>query len=206
MSQNLAAALINGNLSSQLNFTVSSMSIPTPIPSSSDPSWSQFASQNVSRTPSSSGSFLKTVSKLVVIVQPVAGKSGQPFIQQPSLMAQDSNGNCVDVSVSAMSLTANLKYSNNTYATGGLSGNTTILFTNCWANYTNLVLNLPGKGYMLEFVLNNVYAQTRSFDTTDSSTTTTSGSESLTMKSSFHLFIALVLCLLTINGFMDIVS
>ncbi|CAH2285754.1 fibrocystin-L [Pelobates cultripes] len=206
MSQTLAAALINGSLSSQLNVTVSSISVSTPIPSSSDPSWSQVASQNVSRTPSSSGSFLNTVSTLVVIVQPVAGKSGQPFTQQPSLMAQDSNGNCVDVSVSAMSLTANLKYSNNTYATAGLSGNTTISFTSCWANYTNLVLNLPGKGYMLEFVLNNVHAQTRSFDTTDSSTTTTSGSESLTIQSSFHLFIALVLCLLTINGFLDIVS
>uniref|UniRef100_A0A8C5QTU9 Fibrocystin-L n=1 Tax=Leptobrachium leishanense TaxID=445787 RepID=A0A8C5QTU9_9ANUR len=56
-----------------------------------------------------------------------------------------SQGNCVDVSVSAMSLSAALKYSNGSYVDAGLDGNATILFSSCWANYTDLVVNVTGK-------------------------------------------------------------
>ncbi|XP_040210575.1 fibrocystin-L-like [Rana temporaria] len=174
MSQNLASAAINGSLSSYLNVTVSSLSVSTPVPPPTDAAWSQVAEQPVeSRNQSSStGNYLATVSSLKVIREPVAGLHGQVLSQQPSIMAVDSKGNCVSVSSSSLSLTARLKYANNTYASNGLTGNTTILFDSCWANYTDLVLNLPGKGYRLEFELNNVFAQTRSFDAKTSSSTT----------------------------------
>ncbi|XP_040210792.1 fibrocystin-L-like [Rana temporaria] len=175
ISQNLASAAINGSLSSYLNVTVSSLSVSTPVPPPTDAAWSQVAEQPViSRNQSSStGNYLATVSSLKVIREPVAGLPGQVLSQQPSIMAVDSNGNCVSVSSSSLSLTARLKYANNTYVSNGLTGNATILFDSCWANYTDLVLNLPGTGYSLEFELNNVFAQTRSFDAKTLNSTTT---------------------------------
>ncbi|XP_075681934.1 fibrocystin-L [Rhinoderma darwinii] len=211
MSKNLALAAINGSLSSQLNITVSSLSISQPIPSPSDPAWSQVAAQSINRTQPSSGNYLATVSKLMVILEPVAGLPGERLSQQPSIMAVDSNGNCVSVSTSSLSLTATLKNSDNTIVSNGLDGNVTILFDSCWANYTDLVLKLPGKGYKLEFVLNNAYAQTRSFDaktvtasTASSATTSTSassqvGSAAIAMYSPFQALLTLTIILITVN-------
>ncbi|XP_063307204.1 fibrocystin-L-like [Pelobates fuscus] len=207
MSKTLAAASINGSLSSYLNVSVSSLAISDAIPPPDDPNWNQIASQNVTRTNASSGSFLATVSTLKVVIEPVPGLPGQILSQQPVVMALDSNGQCVDVGKSSMSLTAKLKYSNNTDVSGRLRGNTTILFSSCWANFTDLVLNLTGKGYILEFVLNNVYAQTRSFGTDLQTTTTTKpapivpddGDSASAIHSSFHTCIVLVLSLLVVT-------
>ncbi|KAE8599477.1 hypothetical protein XENTR_v10017204 [Xenopus tropicalis] len=177
ISQSLAAAAVNGSLSSILNVTVGSLSISNPIPSPGDPAWNQFANQTVDRTESTTGNYLASVSTLVVVVQPVAGTPGQVLSQQPAVMALDSKGACVSVSVSSLSLTARLKKSNNAYVDSGLGGNTTILFNGCWANYTDLTLKLPGSGFTLEFTLNNIYGQTRSFDsrTSGSASSTASG-------------------------------
>ncbi|XP_040210574.1 fibrocystin-L-like [Rana temporaria] len=212
MSQNLASAAINGSLSSYLNVTVSSLSVSTPVPPPTDAAWSQVAEQPVvSRNQSSStGNYLATVSSLKVIREPVAGLHGQVLSQQPSIMAVDSNGNCVSVSSSSLSLTARLKYANNTFASNGLMGNATILFDSCWANYTNLVLNLPGKGYRLEFELNNVFAQTRSFDAKTLSTAPQATASPIVVLnngdsaiySPLQKLLALVVTLITTNLFM----
>ncbi|XP_056378576.1 fibrocystin-L-like isoform X2 [Hyla sarda] len=217
ISQNLASAAINGSLSSQLNVTVSSLSVSQPVPSPSDPAWSQVAAQEVNRTQESTGSYLATVSALKVIQEPVAGIPGERLSQQPSVMAVDSNGNCVSVSVSSMTLTATLKYSNGSTVSNGLKGNVTVAFDSCWANFTDIVLLLPGKGYKLDFVLNNVNVQTRSFDaktatvttatsrttTTTTSRTTTSSSDNsdaaIAIHSPFQAFITLIITLFTLN-------
>uniref|UniRef100_A0A803KL97 Dual-specificity protein phosphatase 22 n=1 Tax=Xenopus tropicalis TaxID=8364 RepID=A0A803KL97_XENTR len=176
ISQSLAAAAVNGSLSSILNVTVGSLSISNPIPSPGDPAWNQVNIQIYIPT-STTGNYLASVSTLVVVVQPVAGTPGQVLSQQPAVMALDSKGACVSVSVSSLSLTARLKKSNNAYVDSGLGGNTTILFNGCWANYTDLTLKLPGSGFTLEFTLNNIYGQTRSFDsrTSGSASSTASG-------------------------------
>ncbi|XP_069813288.1 fibrocystin-L-like isoform X2 [Dendropsophus ebraccatus] len=184
MSQNLASAAINGSLSSQLNVTVSSLSVSEPVPSPSDSAWSQVAADTVNRTQPSTGSYLATVSALKVVREPVAGLPGERLSQQPSVMAADSDGNCVSVSASAMTLTATLKYSNGTIVSDGLGGNVTISFDSCWANYTDLVLELPGNKYLLEFVLNNVNVQTRSFDARTETVTTSAPSTTPTNTSS----------------------
>ncbi|XP_068094022.1 fibrocystin-L-like isoform X1 [Hyperolius riggenbachi] len=218
MSQSLASAAINGSLSNYLNVSVGSLSVSTPVPSPSDPGWSQAASVAVNRTDpsaSSTGSYLATVSILKVIQDPVAGLLGERLSQQPCVMAQDSNGNCVSVSTSALSLTATLKYSNNTVISNGLGGNTTILFDSCWANYTDLVLKLPGSGYKLEFVLNNVYVQSRDFaaKTVPASTTTSPNTNpnpipdpgpdsAVAIYSPFQTLLVLAITLMTINLFM----
>ncbi|XP_069815730.1 fibrocystin-L-like [Dendropsophus ebraccatus] len=178
ISQNLASAAISGSLSSQLNVTVSSLSVSEPVPSPSDSAWSQVAAEPVNRTQPSTGTYLATVSALKVIQKPQAGLAGERLSQQPSVMAVDSDGNCVSVSASAMTLTATLKYSNGTIVSNGLDGNVTISFDSCWANYTDLVVKLPGKGYMLEFVLNNVNVQTESFDARAAIDTTSAPSNS----------------------------
>ncbi|KAG8441692.1 hypothetical protein GDO86_010757 [Hymenochirus boettgeri] len=179
MSQSLAAAAVSGSLSSFLNVTVGSMSVSTPVPSPSDPAWSAMANQTVDRNQGTdTGSYLSTVTMLSVIVQPIAGIPGNVFFQQPVVKALDSNGNCVSVSSSSLTLSVHLKDSMNNYVDSGLGGSTTIPFIGCWANYTDLVLKLAGSGYKLEFVLSSISGQTDSFDsraavimtTTDSST------------------------------------
>ncbi|XP_073535878.1 fibrocystin-L [Phyllobates terribilis] len=211
ISKNLASAAINGSLSTQLNVTVSSLSVSDPVPSPTDPAWSQVASETVNRTQSSTGHYLATVSTLKIIQQPVAGLPGEMLSQQPCVMAVDSNGNCVSVSTSSLTLTATLKDANNIIISNGLDGNVTIAFSSCWANYTDLVLKLPGSGYKLEFVLNNVYAQTRSFDakavtTTATSTTTSSntdGDAATAIFSPFQALLTLAVTLITVNLLME---
>ncbi|KAG8441696.1 hypothetical protein GDO86_010760 [Hymenochirus boettgeri] len=149
MSQSLAAAAVSGSLSSFLNVTVGSMSVSDPVPSPSDPAWNEMANQTVDRNQSTNtGSYLSTVTTLSVIVQPVAGIPGNVLSKQPVVKALDSNGNCVSVSSSSLSLSARLKDSMDNYVDSGL-----------------------GSGYKLEFVLNNIYGRTYSFDSRNSPTT-----------------------------------
>ncbi|KAG9478621.1 hypothetical protein GDO78_012332 [Eleutherodactylus coqui] len=208
MVKKLASATIIGSLSNHLNFTVSSYSISTPVPSPSDPAWSQVTAQSVNRTPLSPGSYLAAVSTLRVIQEPVAGHPGERLSQQPSVMALDANGICVSVSTSSLTLTATLKDANNTIVRNGLGGNVTILFDSCWANYTDLVLQLQGQGYKLEFVLNKVYAQTKSFGAKTSATTHTStsspkGDAAIAIHSPFQTLLTLAIALIAVTELME---
>uniref|UniRef100_A0AAR2IPV4 Polycystic kidney and hepatic disease 1 (autosomal recessive)-like 1 n=1 Tax=Pygocentrus nattereri TaxID=42514 RepID=A0AAR2IPV4_PYGNA len=73
-----------------------------------------------------------------------------------------SQGACVSVGVTTLTITAVLKDAN-VNPVDGLYGNTTIPFSNCWANYTDLAISIPGKNLNLAFTLNNWSAQSRSF-------------------------------------------
>lgn len=46
-------------------------------------------------------------------------------------------GNCVSVGVTTLTVTASLRDSSGN-SVGGLDGNATILFSTCWANFTDL--------------------------------------------------------------------
>ncbi|XP_044933989.1 fibrocystin-L [Mustela putorius furo] len=150
----LGKAVISGKTSSILGFNISSMSITNPIPSPSDSAWTKVTAQPVERFafPVHHVAF---VSSLSVIAQPVPAQPGQPFSQQPSVKAVDSDGNCVSVGITSLTLKAVLKDSNNNQISG-LSGNTTIPFSSCWANYTDLTLLRTGKNYKIEFILDDV--------------------------------------------------
>ncbi|ELK37593.1 Fibrocystin-L [Myotis davidii] len=154
VAASLGQAVILGKTSSTLGFNVSSMSIINPIPSSSDSEWIKVTAQPVERF-----AFLvhhvAVVSSLSVISQPVAAQLGQPLSQQPSVKAVDPDGNCVSVGITSLTLKAILKDSNNNQISG-LGGNTTIPFSSCWANYTDLTLLRTGKNYKIEFILDNV--------------------------------------------------
>lgn len=52
-------------------------------------------------------------------------------------------GNCVSVGVTTLTATASLKDAYGS-SIGGLGGNTTILFSNCWANFTDLSILYSG--------------------------------------------------------------
>ncbi|XP_078542271.1 fibrocystin-L [Lissotriton helveticus] len=181
LSKSIAAAAVTGNLSSSLNVSVGSVAMKPPVPPPDDPSWQQMASSNVTGRTEAPASFVSTVTKLIVVTQPEAGLPGALLTQQPSIQAVDDNNNCVAVGASALTLTAKLKNSANADVAGGLTGNTTIPFSSCWANYTDLVLVPSGSNFKIEFSLNNVLAQTRAFDpktsavgaTTQTTTTTT---------------------------------
>uniref|UniRef100_A0A8C6RMA5 Fibrocystin-L n=1 Tax=Nannospalax galili TaxID=1026970 RepID=A0A8C6RMA5_NANGA len=149
----LGQAVILGKISSILGFNISSMSITSPIPQPTDSGWIKVTAQPVDRS-TFPVDYVALVSSLSVIAQPVAGQPGQPFSQQPSVKAVDSEGNCVSVGITSLTLKAILKDSNNNQV-GGLSGNTTIPFTSCWANYTDLTPHRTGKNYKIEFLLDN---------------------------------------------------
>ncbi|KAI7798959.1 putative fibrocystin-L, partial [Triplophysa rosa] len=161
VADELGRAAVSGNLSQSIGFNVSSLEMIPPPPSSSDPSWSQAATQEVTRADQQMES-VRTVSSLVMVVQPVAALYPGPLSVQPSIMALDSEGNCVSVGVTSLTISAVLKDANGNPAQG-LSGNTTILFSGCWANYTDLSILTSGGNFMLAFTLNKWNAQSRSF-------------------------------------------
>ncbi|KAK2491343.1 hypothetical protein MC885_002177 [Smutsia gigantea] len=131
----LGQAVILGKSSSILGCNISSMSINNPIPSPSDSAWIKVTAQPVERL-AFPVRHMAFVSLLSVITQPVAEKTGQPFSQQPSVKAVDSDGNCVSVGITSLTSKVILKDTNNNQISG-LSGNT-IPFSSCWANYTDL--------------------------------------------------------------------
>ncbi|MBZ3876694.1 Fibrocystin-L [Sciurus carolinensis] len=149
----LGQATILGKTSSILGFNISSMSITNPIPSPRDPGWIKVTAEPVERSafPVHHVAF---VSSLLVMVQPVAAQPGQLFSQQPSVKAVDSDGNCVSVGITSLTLKAVLKDSSNNLISG-LGGNTTIPFNSCWANYTDLTPLRTGKNFKIEFLLDN---------------------------------------------------
>ncbi|XP_066121905.1 fibrocystin-L [Saccopteryx bilineata] len=154
IAASLGQAVILGKTNSTFGFNVSSISITNPIPSPSDSGWIKVTAQPVERFafPVHHVAF---VSALSVVTQPVAVQLGQPFPQQPSVKAVDYDNNCVSVGITSLTLKAILKDSNNNQISG-LSGNTTIPFRSCWANYTDLTLLRTGKNYKIEFLLDNV--------------------------------------------------
>uniref|UniRef100_A0A3Q3JRM8 Polycystic kidney and hepatic disease 1 (autosomal recessive)-like 1 n=1 Tax=Monopterus albus TaxID=43700 RepID=A0A3Q3JRM8_MONAL len=84
-------------------------------------------------------------------------------------------GNCVSVGVTTLTVTASLKdVSGNNM--DGLEGNTTILFSACWANFTNLSILKTGENLKMVFTLMQWGVESRSFNikgtlTTDTPTT-----------------------------------
>nr|XP_034372677.1 fibrocystin-L [Arvicanthis niloticus] len=179
----LGQAVILGKVSTILGFNISSMSVTSPIPQPTDSGWVKVTAQPVERS-AFPVHYLALVSSLSVVTQPVAAHPGQPFPQQPSVKAVDPEGNCVSVGITSLTLKALLKDSNNNQV-GGLSGNTTIPFSTCWANYTDLTLHRTGKNYKIEFVLDNaVRVESRPFSLSaqtvpgGSGSSTSSGSSS----------------------------
>ncbi|XP_056597030.1 fibrocystin-L-like [Triplophysa dalaica] len=161
VADDLGRAAVSGSLSQSIGFNVSSLEMIPPPPSSSDPSWSQAATQEVTRADQQMES-VRTVSSLVMVVQPVAALYPGPLSVQPSIMAVDSEGACVSVGVTSLTISAVLKDANGN-PVQGLSGNTTILFSGCWANYTDLAIITSGGNFILAFTLNKWNAQSRSF-------------------------------------------
>ncbi|XP_065144791.1 fibrocystin-L-like [Paramisgurnus dabryanus] len=164
----LGRAAVSGDLSQSIGFSVSSLDMITPPPPSSDPSWSQVATQEVTREDPQVLS-VSTVSSLIIVVQPVAAWYPGPLSVQPSIMAVDAEGNCVSVGVTSLTISAVLKdaYGN---PAEGLSGNTTILFSGCWANYTDLSILNTGVNLKLAFSLNEWNAESRSFTVREGTT------------------------------------
>uniref|UniRef100_A0A8C1B8X1 PKHD1 like 1, tandem duplicate 2 n=1 Tax=Cyprinus carpio carpio TaxID=630221 RepID=A0A8C1B8X1_CYPCA len=161
IADDLGRAAVSGNLSQSIGFNVSSLGIIAPPPPSTDPSWNDVATQEVTREDQQVET-VKTVSSLVMVVQPVAGLAPGPLSVQPSIMAVDRAGDCVSVGVTTLTMSAVLKDANGNLAEG-LQGNTTIPFSGCWANYTDLAIFTSGGFLKLAFTLNEWKAESRSF-------------------------------------------
>ncbi|XP_072530724.1 PKHD1 like 1, tandem duplicate 1 [Salminus brasiliensis] len=177
IADSLGQAAVSGNLSQSIGFNVSSMGVVPPSPPPSDPSWSQVAGQDVTREDPVVQT-VKSVSSLIVVVEPVAGYHPGPLSLQPCIMAVDQAGDCVSVGVTTLTITAVLKDTHGN-PVDGLYGNTTISFSSCWANYTDLAISTIGENMTLAFTLNKWVTQSRSF-TVKEVLTTASKSASLT--------------------------
>ncbi|XP_075907773.1 fibrocystin-L-like [Nelusetta ayraudi] len=151
IADNLGQAAVSGNLSRSIGFNVSSMGIVSPPPPASDPAWNEEATAEVTRE-EPTVAYVSTVNNLLLIERPIAAEYVGPLQQQPSLMAVDEKGNCVSVGVTTMTVTATLQdLSGNPIS--GLGGNTTIRFSTCWANFTDLSILNSGENMTIAFTL-----------------------------------------------------
>uniref|UniRef100_A0A3P8VH65 PKHD1 like 1, tandem duplicate 2 n=1 Tax=Cynoglossus semilaevis TaxID=244447 RepID=A0A3P8VH65_CYNSE len=186
IADELGQAAISGNLSQSIGFNVSSLGVVAPPPPSSDPEWNEVKLKPVKETEiffNPEPSRVATVANLLLIVEPMAEEFVGPLLQQPILMAVDEEGNCISVGVTTLTVTATLKD-----ATGnpveGLEGNTTIKFSSCWANFTDLAINNGGENLRLAFTLKEWGAQSRTFTVKNTPTTPTPTSSSSSSSSS----------------------
>ncbi|XP_045915057.1 PKHD1 like 1, tandem duplicate 1 [Micropterus dolomieu] len=176
IAENLGQAAVTGNLSQSIGFNVSSMGIIPPPPLTSDPSWNQEATAEVTREQPKM-SYVSRISKLLLMVEPISGEFVGPLYQQPNLMAVDEQGNCVSVGVTTLTVTASLKDSSGN-SVGGLEGNTTILFSTCWANFTDLSILSSGENLTMVFTLKEWGTESRSFTIKNTPTTQTPSNSS----------------------------
>ncbi|KAJ8389419.1 hypothetical protein AAFF_G00119570 [Aldrovandia affinis] len=168
IADSLGQAAVSGNLSQSIGFNVSSLGITPPQPPPTDAAWSEVASAEVTREEPELN-FVSSVSRLVVMVQPVSSGFVGLLAQQPSIMALDEEDNCVSVGVTSLTLTAMLKGSDSS-SMSGLQGNTTVSFKSCWANYTDLSISTTGENMKMVFLLNEVETQSRSISIKASTT------------------------------------
>ncbi|XP_037651430.1 PKHD1 like 1, tandem duplicate 1 [Sebastes umbrosus] len=171
VADDLGQAAVSGNLSQSIGFNVSSMGVVPASPPPSDPEWNEEASAEVTRE-EPEVSYVSSVHDLLLVAEPIAGEFVGPLDQQPSLMAVDEQGNCVSVGVTRLTVTASLKDSSGSRV-GGLEGNTTILFSTCWANFTDLAILNSGENLTMVFTLKEWGAQSRSFTVKNTPTTQT---------------------------------
>ncbi|KAM4549557.1 fibrocystin-L-like, partial [Fundulus diaphanus] len=129
----------------------------------------QVAAEDVSRDEPKT-SYVSRVSRLLLVEEPLAGEFVGPLVQQPRLMAVDDQGNCVSVGVTTLTVTASLKNADGE-AVGGLEGNATILFSSCWANFSDLSVLSSGENLTMVFTLKDWGAQSRSFSVKNVPTT-----------------------------------
>ncbi|XP_050924319.1 LOW QUALITY PROTEIN: PKHD1 like 1, tandem duplicate 1 [Lates calcarifer] len=171
IADDLGQAAVSGNLSQSIGFNVSSLGVIPPPPPSSDPSWNEVATEEVTRE-EPKVSYVSSVNTLLLIEEPIAGEFVGPLYQQPSLMAVDEAGNCVSVGVTTLTVTASLKNESGN-SVDGLEGNTTILFSTCWANFTDLSILNSGENLTMVFTLKEWGTQSRSFSIKNTPSTQT---------------------------------
>ncbi|KAL3043445.1 hypothetical protein OYC64_003333 [Pagothenia borchgrevinki] len=145
------------------------MGVIPPPPPASDPTWKEAAEEEVTRE-EAPVSYVSSVSDLLLVEEPLTGEFVGPLDQQPSLMAVDELGNCVSVGVTSLTVTASLKDSSGN-AVDGLVGNTSILFSTCWANFTDLSIQNSGENLTMVFTLKQWDAESRAFTVEDLPTT-----------------------------------
>ncbi|KAK5854667.1 hypothetical protein PBY51_004842 [Eleginops maclovinus] len=169
IADDLGQAAVSGDLGSSIGFNVSSMGVIPPSPPASDPSWKEEAEVEVTRE-EATVSYVSSVSDLQLVEEPVTAEFVGSLYQQPSLMAVDELGNCVSVGVTSLNVTASLKDSSGN-AVDGLAGKTSILFSTCWANFTDLSIQNSGENLTMVFTLKHWNAESRAFTVEDLPTT-----------------------------------
>ncbi|XP_059206673.1 fibrocystin-L-like isoform X1 [Centropristis striata] len=176
IADDLGQAAVSGNLSQSIGFNVSSLGVIPPPPSSSDPDWQEEATAEVTRE-EPKVSYVSSVDDLLLIEEPIAAEFVGPLSQQPSLMAVDEQGNCVSVGVTTLTVTTSLKDASGEKV-DGLEGNTTILFSTCWANFTDLSIQNGGENLTMVFTLKEWGARSRTFSVKNTPSTQTPSTSS----------------------------
>uniref|UniRef100_A0A8C5H567 Fibrocystin-L-like n=1 Tax=Gouania willdenowi TaxID=441366 RepID=A0A8C5H567_GOUWI len=186
IADNLGQAAVSGNLSKSIGFNVSSIGVVAPPPASSDDDWNKVSPNQ--RLPHREMSFVTSMADLVLVVEPVAGEYVGPLYQQPSLKAVDDDGNCVSVGVTTLLAKASLKDSDGNMV-DALGGNSTIQFSSCWANFTDLSITVSGTSNRFN-TLNLRHITPAS--TTKSTTRTSTSSSSSAVSAGFLCLISVV--------------
>ncbi|XP_068603731.1 PKHD1 like 1, tandem duplicate 1 [Brachionichthys hirsutus] len=168
IADRLGQAAILGSLTEATGYNVSSLSMIKPPPHSSESSWLEEASENVTREEPGM-SFVSSMASLMLMVEPNARGVVGPLYQQPKLMAVDERGQCVSVGVTTLTVTASLQDSEGN-SIDALGGNTTILFSGCWANFTDISVDRSGESLTMTFTLKEWRATSGSFSIRNTAT------------------------------------
>ncbi|KAM9824037.1 PKHD1 like 1, tandem duplicate 1 [Neosynchiropus ocellatus] len=169
LGDSLGQAALNDELSESIGFNVSSVGMLPPPSPPSDPDWQKEAEVEPTRE-KQVVQRLAPVAALMMMQEPVGEYVGV-LVQQPSVMAVDDEGNCVAVGVTQLTVTASLSDASG-QPLDSLDGNATILFSGCWANYTNLAVAEDGENMTMTFTLNKWSAVSRAFNAKNLPTTT----------------------------------
>ncbi|KAJ8026384.1 Fibrocystin-L [Holothuria leucospilota] len=174
----IAYEMQTGHLEDSIGYHVTHLSMTDPIDTPVDPTGGVRATNETAGSPNATGlrydelQALKEAqertlhspreyripNQLLVVTEPGGAMKNYPFLIQPKIIVVDDQGNLVEqLGHASHPWLLEVSLRNNRLA---LSGNTTYTFSKGWVNFTDLVINTTGTGFILDFAV--IYPNTTS--------------------------------------------
>ncbi|XP_032825950.1 fibrocystin-L-like isoform X2 [Petromyzon marinus] len=143
----LTASVLSGQLSADLGFDLSNISVVDPLPAVGSQDWTEVTYTDVIfESP-----YMSSLYGLRIFSFPKKMLARKSFVVM--VQAIDKNSLCVNVGGTSWTLTVILKDARGKPAEL-LRGHPTINFRGCWGNYTDLQITTTGAGFVMQFIIN----------------------------------------------------
>ncbi|XP_078461451.1 fibrocystin-L-like [Lampetra planeri] len=143
----LTASVLSGQLSADLGFDLSNISVVDPLPAVGSSEWTEVTYTDVIfESP-----YMSSLYGLRIFSFPKKMLAGKSFLVM--VQAIDKNSLCVNVGGASWTLSVILKDAKGKPAEL-LRGHPTINFKGCWGNYTDLQITSTGAGFVMQFIIN----------------------------------------------------